>query len=365
MQALGPVTLPSDLKIFDNKTAQVLFTALTFGAVLMFLYGAWRALIAFLFAMLFAYLLDAPVTHAQRWFRGSRVAAIALIYLVLIGLVVAIVSLLGPSIGKEVRNLAQEAPEWAKQISNGNVVEELGQRHGWKPETVRQFTNLIYENREQIFSAIQKLFVEALRALQNTWLFVLVPILAVFFLKDGQKFRENIVDVLQDTAPEGFVADIIDKLSTMLGAYIRSQVLYAVLAMAVVTIVLWIMQVPYALALGPVEGALEFIPLVGPLIGGVIIMAIAFLAGYQHLIWLLIFLLIWRVIQDYFTAPRIMSGTLELHPLAVLFGVLAGGELAGVIGIFLSVPVLAALRIVWHAWQFYGKPARPASSSAS
>lgn len=343
----------------------MLFTALIFGAVLLFLYAAWRALIAFLFAMLFAYFLDAPVTRVQRWFRGSRAAAIALIYLLLIGIVVAIVSLLGPSIGKEVRLLAQQAPEWAKRISSGNIVEQLGERHGWKPETVRQFTNILYENREKIFGAIQNLFVEALRALQNTWLFVLVPILAVFFLKDGQKFRGTIVTALQDTAPQGLVADIIDKVNTMLGAYIRAQVLYSVLAMAVVTIVLRIMQVPYALALGPVAGALEFIPLVGPLIGGVMIMAVAFLSGYTHLVWLLIFLLIWRVIQDYVTAPRIMSGTLELHPLAVLFGVLAGGEVAGVIGIFLSVPVLAALRIIWHAWQFYGKPARPASSATT
>jgi predicted PurR-regulated permease PerM len=54
-----------------------------------------------------------------------------------------------------------------------------------------------------------------------------------------------------------------------------------------------------------------------------------------------------------------MGGTLELHPLAVLFGVLAGGEVAGVIGVFLSIPVLATIRIMWHTWQIYRKSARP------
>jgi predicted PurR-regulated permease PerM len=132
----------------------------------------------------------------------------------------------------------------------------------------------------------------------------------------------------------------------------------SVLAMVVVTVVLSIMKVPYAVALGPAAGALEFIPVVGPVVGGAVILGVAFLAGYQHLLWLFLFLLVWRGIQDYVSSPRIMSGTLELHPLAVLFGVLAGGEVAGVIGVFLSVPVLATLRILWHTWQAYQNPSR-------
>jgi predicted PurR-regulated permease PerM len=351
------------LKLFDKKTAQVLFTALLFGLVLLFLYFAWRALLAFLFSMLFAYLLEAPVTKFQKWLRGSRSLAIAAVYLILIGVLVGVFSLLGPQVGEETRTLAQQAPAWANRISSGNIVQQLGQRHGWSEETVRQFTSFIYGHREQIISGIQDLVVRAVRTLQNTWWLVLVPILAVFFLKDGDKFRNDLVNSVQDERTRALVATIVDKVSSMLGHYIRAQLVYSVLAMAVVTFVLWAMGVQYSLALGPAEGALEFIPLVGPLIGGVIIMAVAFLSGYQHLVWVLVFLLVWRVIQDYFTAPRIMSGTLELHPLAVLFGVLAGGEVAGVIGIFLSVPVLAALRIVWHAWQFYGKPARTAETA--
>jgi predicted PurR-regulated permease PerM len=96
---------------------------------------------------------------------------------------------------------------------------------------------------------------------------------------------------------------------------------------------------------------LEFIPVVGPVVGAIVILGVAFLSGYHHLLWIFTFLLIWRGIQDYVTSPRIMSGTLELHPLAVLFGVLAGGEVAGVIGVFLSIPVLATLRILFHTWQ--------------
>ena len=69
------------MKLFDKKTAQALLTALVFALALMFLYFAWRAIITFLFALFFAYILEAPVTRLQVWLKGSRAAAIAVVYL--------------------------------------------------------------------------------------------------------------------------------------------------------------------------------------------------------------------------------------------------------------------------------------------
>jgi predicted PurR-regulated permease PerM len=152
-------------------------------------------------------------------------------------------------------------------------------------------------------------------------------------------------------------------MNIMLGHFIRSQLILSALAIVVVTSVLAAMRVPYAIALGPAAGAAEFIPVAGPIVGGLVIVAVAFMANYGHLLWLVLFLLIWRGIQDYVSSPRIMGNTLELHPLMVLFGVFAGGEVAGVIGVFLSIPAMATLRILWHAWQFTRKPPedKPAS----
>src|SRR5258708_36987235 len=117
-------------------------------------------------------------------------------------------------------------------------------------------------------------------------------------------------------------------MNLMLGDFLRAQLMLSALAMVVITLVLWLMRVRFALALGPAAGALEFIPVVGPFIGIVLIMSVAFLSGSPHLLWVLIFLLVWRGVQDYVTSPRIMGDKLELHSLAVLFGVLAGGEVA-------------------------------------
>jgi predicted PurR-regulated permease PerM len=118
------------------------------------------------------------------------------------------------------------------------------------------------------------------------------------------------------------------------------------------------MKVPYALMLGTAGGILEFIPVVGPLVATLLIVGVSLLAGYQHWLIVLVFLIGWRLVQDYVVSPRIMGKSMELHPLAAIFGVLAGGEIAGVLGVYLSIPVMASLRIVWRRWRMYAEKKR-------
>jgi predicted PurR-regulated permease PerM len=125
------------------------------------------------------------------------------------------------------------------------------------------------------------------------------------------------------------------------------------LSLVVYTIFLLLLRVPYAIILGLVGGAMEFIPLAGPLVAALVILGVAFLTGYHHLLAIALFLAAWRLVQDYVSSPRIMGGKLELHPLAALFAILTGGEIAGVIGVYLSIPITATLRILWKRWQKY------------
>jgi len=87
---------------------------------------------------------------------------------------------------------------------------------------------------------------------------------------------------------------------------------------------------------------------VGPLAAGVTVVSVALFSGFGHPWLLALFVLIWRRVQDYVSSPLIMGRGVELHPGLVIFGVLAGGELAGVAGMFLSVPVIAGLKVVWR-----------------
>ncbi|HWG40644.1 MAG TPA: AI-2E family transporter [Candidatus Acidoferrales bacterium] len=343
------------MKLFDKKTAQALMTILVFGLILLFLYVAWRALITFLFAIFFAYILEAPVSKLQGWLKGSRPAAIALVYLLFAGLMVLTLSLLGPPVMDEAQKLMQQAPELEAKFSSGALLQQLGARHGWNGAITEWINHYLDNHRGEVIGATQNFVVRAVKSIQNMWWLLLVPILAIFFLRDGHQLSQNVINSVEDNRNRRMVAETVQEMDSMLGHFIRAQLTLAGLAMAALTFGLWIMRVPYAFALGPAAGALEFIPVVGPAIGGLMVLGVALLSGYGHFWWLLVFLLVWRCVQDYVTSPRIVGTTLELHPLTVLFGVFAGGEVAGVIGVFLSIPVLATLRILWHTWLLYRK----------
>jgi predicted PurR-regulated permease PerM len=153
---------------------------------------------------------------------------------------------------------------------------------------------------------------------------------------------------------EGVIAD----MNYMLAHFIRAQIILAALSLVVYLSVLALLRVPYALVLGTAGGMMEFVPVVGPLMAGLVMLGVAVLMSYPHWVILVLFLGIWRLVQDYQIAPRVMGEKMELHPLAAIFGVLAGGEIAGVVGVYLSIPVMASLRIVWRQWQLYSEKKR-------
>jgi predicted PurR-regulated permease PerM len=91
---------------------------------------------------------------------------------------------------------------------------------------------------------------------------------------------------------------------------------------------------------------LEFIPAVGPLMATVAIVLVSSFSGYAPWILLFAFLAIYRLALDYILQPLLLSSGMRIHPLLIIFGVLAGGELGGILGIFFSVPLIAAVRMV-------------------
>ena len=93
--------------------------------------------------------------------------------------------------------------------------------------------------------------------------------------------------------------------------------------------------------------------MVGPAIAAAMIFAVAFLTGFHHLILLVVFLGCWRLLQDYFNSPRLMHENVHLQPFVVIFAVLAGGEIAGFLGVFLSIPVAATVHIIWRSWRAF------------
>jgi predicted PurR-regulated permease PerM len=345
------------MPLLDVKTVRVLLTILLFAIVLGFLYIAHHTLVAFLFAIFFAYLVAPGVSRIEKW-THSRGAAIAIIYLLLVVLLVTFFFFVGPQIGRQAQRLSGALPALLKDVGTGKIAQQLGKEHGWNPNASNQLQTFLVSHRDYLVGIAQNVGLRLADAAKQSWLLVVVPILAAFFLKDGQAFNDTLLSFARTRPQREFLQGVLDDLNQMLAHFIRAQLTLAALSLIFYTAFMGLARVNYFLVLGTAGGMMEFIPVVGPLMAAVVIVGVALLMSYSHWLILVVFLGAWRIAQDYAISPRIMGRSMELHPLAALFGVLAGGEIAGVLGIYLSIPVMASWRIVWRRWRLYAEKKR-------
>jgi predicted PurR-regulated permease PerM len=173
----------------------------------------------------------------------------------------------------------------------------------------------------------------------------IIPILSFLILKDGRLIRDAILEIFDGNGhAEGFLTDA----HKLLLEYMRALLYLCLATLISFTIALNLMHVRYANLLGLIAFMLEFIPLAGPLASAVIIIGFSEFNHYDHVPWIIAFLLAYRLFQDYVLSPHLMKKGVKLDPLLILFGIFAGGEIGNVSGIFLSVPLLALMRLMFY-----------------
>jgi predicted PurR-regulated permease PerM len=250
--------------------------------------------------------------------------------------------------------LISAAPSLLEKLGSGEIVHKIASTRGWSYETQLRAERFLAQHRDIILSWVKQFGLQVGAVVtQSFWIF-LIPILAIPFLKDAPEIVEVVFRALR-LRPQArtFAEVVLQDVHTMAANYIRAQMLLAGFAMVAYTVVLAASRVQYGVVLGVIAGMLEFIPMVGPAIGAALILGVAFLTGFHHILLLVLFLGCWRLLQDYFNSPRLMRDQVQLPPFVVIFAVLAGGEIAGFLGVFLSIPAAATIRIVWRSWRTY------------
>ena len=331
----------------DPKTLRVVWTVLVVVGALALLYLLRTVLLVLAFAVVFAYLIFPLVKLAERGLprSGRRPLAIAVVYLVLIAALSTLAALVGPPLGRELAALGQKFPEISEQIKSGRVISNIFPRWGG----AEILDDVVRTHLPQVVEYAQHGLTGALSWLSGAWVVIMIPIFAFFFLRDAERIADAATGAIDDQGGWRELARTIAlDLHSVFGEYVRALVLLCVLTFIVWSVLFLIAGVPYALVLAAIGGALEFLPVVGPIAAGITILSVALFSGFGHPWLLVLFFVIWRLVQDYVSSPLIMGRGVELHPGLVIFGVLVGGELAGVAGMFLSVPAIAGLRAVWR-----------------
>ena len=330
----------------DGRALRAVWTVFVFALLAAIVYLAGDTLVIFTLAIFLAHLIAPLVDRVERITprRVSRTASLTIVYLLLIGVTLAVLIPVGAKIGEQASALAGRLPG-ALQEDSLSRVPLPAWLETWRP----RLTEFLHEQSigigDRVLPMLRELGPGILSGLGNLVALALIPILSFFFLKDGRAMRNAIVESVEPRR-RSLAEEILDDLHVLVAQYIRALVLLAMATFVSYSIMLSALGAPYAVLLAGVAGVLELIPFVGPLTAAVITLLVAGLSGYAHLLWILVFLVVYRLFQDYVLSPKLLSSGVEIHPLLVLFGVLAGEQVAGIPGMFFSVPVIAALRII-------------------
>jgi predicted PurR-regulated permease PerM len=333
----------------DRHAARCTWTAILVLLLAELLFLIRETLFIFVVALLFAYLLWPLVRLLDRWLPGrSKVLALTLVYLAIVAFLIVIGIALGSRIVQEANALAAGLPELLLKFQPPIAPSAAHYALPLKMTVISTVQQQLANHSRDILAVLSNAALRVISHAESLIFAILVPILSFFFLKDGQEMRTSVLGILAEGSRRDMVERIASDLHVLLAQYMRALVLLGVVASLTYGLFFMLVGVPYGILLAAVAFPLEFVPLVGPLAGATIVLLVAGLSGSHHLLAIFAFLVAFRFFQDYIVSPHLLSAGMKLHPLLIIFGVLAGGSIAGVAGCFLSVPVLATLRIVYR-----------------
>lgn len=322
-------------------------------------YLARHIIMPFILAAIFAYIFNPVVDFIQYNLKTKRLFAVSVLYIILIGTVSYLSFWL-------IRSAAIEVTEFHNEIGNLNsfgadTIQRLpdwqiaGQTFGLKTVIVDNLKSLLV-----LINRIDKSTLPIVSGILSYSLKILVFLVASFyFLKDGRGVLEKISKKLPLDTDKDY-REILHKINFVMGGYLRGQLILILLMGIVSSLLLTILGVKYSIILGILTGFLELIPFVGPVVAAAIAASIAFITGNNHFgldpttlaLIIVVMYFVLRQLEDYFVIPTLLGRITKLHPLIILFSILTGGAIAGPIGFVLSVPVVAAIRVLLeHYWE--------------
>ncbi|HWR09408.1 AI-2E family transporter [Sporomusa sp.] len=179
---------------------------------------------------------------------------------------------------------------------------------------------------------------------------VVVPVLTYYFLKDWQSLKEAVVALFPRNTQTRAIS-IIDEMAVVVSNYIRGQVFISALMGLLVFTGMYFLGVDYPIVLGIMATLTETIPIIGPIIGAIPAILLAYLAAPLLAIKVAAFYIILHQFENHIVVPNIMGHTIDLHPVLVIISLLIGGQLYGIAGMILAVPVAALLKVILrHLW---------------
>ncbi len=300
-----------------------------------------------------------PIVRGLQRIAIPRVIGTLFAYVALAALVVAVGSLLVPAVQEQAEEFGGRVP--ALYDETVDWLRETGDRIGidlgpvWTSDTITEWFN-DPTNQEAIQSAIGNFGSGAGRLLvgvvEVAAVFLLAPVLAFYLLVDLPRTRRLALDLVPPRLRDEF-SYVAGQVGAALSAFVRGQLLVALMVGTLSAIALRILDLPFWLIIGMAAGVLNLVPFVGPFFGATLAVIVALVEGEptKAILAVVIFTGIQQIDNQIIT-PMIQRTRVRLSPVVIVLSLLVGGSLAGLLGVLIAVPTVTMLRIVvGHIWR--------------
>jgi predicted PurR-regulated permease PerM len=311
-------------------------------------------LMPFLVGALLAYLGD-PIADKLEQKGLSRSWAVTLVFVTLFSLIIAALLVTIPQIGQQIDLLATKIPQWLQVLQTQFIPwlqERLPLQGGLNEQAqVEKLKAVIAENwgtaGDLLTVLWQRLAGSGMALAAGLANLVLIPVVAFYMLRDWDVLMANIRDMLPRNL-EPKIVQVSQECDEILSAFLRGQLLVMLALGVIYAIGLSIVGLEMALLLGMLAGLAAIIPYMGFIVG---ISAASIAAWFQFydpmmLVWVAVVFGVGQILESVLLTPVLVGDKIGLHPVAVIFAVMAGGQLAGFTGVLLGLPVAAVVMVI-------------------
>lgn len=328
-----------------RNSYRYMLLAVLAAASIYFLYLVRVIFLSLALAVLLVYLINPVVVAVEK--KGTpRVWAIAIVYLALTILFVSLILYGMPYFLVQMDNLAEALPRYIRQAQQ--LVENLqaGYARAGIPEVIRNLIDQRLVNLEGYLVALVNGIVEGILGMAGYLLNVLLaPVLAFYLLRDAEAIKARIINFI----PAGLRGDALHlghEIDQVLNNFVRGYLLVGLIVGALTAGALSLLGLEFAIMLGIFAGIMEFIPYFGPFIGAVPAVALAGIQSWWLVLKVVIVFVIIQQLESIVISPKILGNRVGLHPVLVIMALLAGGQLYGLVGVLVAVPIVAVLKVV-------------------
>ena len=304
------------------------------GLVFYLLYLVRDVVVWFLFGLIISVLFN-PAINFLRWFRIPRILAVIVIYLSIFGVLGFIIYFTAPVFVFEIKQFSQSLPEYFEKISpffKGVGIEALS--------SVENFTKTLTDNLEQFSVGILNALAGFFGGVASTFFILTIA----FFLSLEENVVERTLAVLSPKRHEEYILALFNRCQTKISGWFGARIVACLFVGVITFLVLQLFKIKYAFILGLLAGVLNFVPYLGPLITGILlVLFIGISDTWLKAVFILVIFFLIQQVENNILSPLLTKKFVGLPPVLVLLSLVVGGEIFGLLGAIFAVPVFGIL----------------------